>query len=220
MLMKPMRLSLACCLSLASFTSFAGSMGAPPPPPVVDDCPWMMVGSLGYAGLNGSEGGQGQSAVGRLGIGKILRDYGRSSLGFEIGVQNGTTMQLYIPQDTLDVLGGVPITVAVKPLLDLLATWRFTPLSTTAMFGDVKLGAAYRRMDIVNRETVNNKSQFAGEVQAGLGMPISDVATLSLLYQGIYGADVNFQANAATGTGLIANIPVQNGVLLSLNVAL
>ena len=88
------------------------------------------------------------------------------------------------------------------------------------MFGDVKLGAAYRRMDVVNRETVNNKSQFAGEVQVGLGMPITDVATLSLLYQGIYGADVNFQANAAAGTGLIGNIPVQSGVLLSLNVAL
>ena len=220
MLIKSTRLSLGCCLSLASFASFAGSMGAPPPPPVVDSCPWSITGSLGYAGLNGAYGGQGQSGVGRLGMGKVLRDYGRSSLGWELGVQNGTTMQLQIPEDTLDVLGGVPITVTVKPLLDLLATWRFTPVSTTAMFGDVKLGAAYRRMDVLIRQTVNNKSQFAGEVQAGLSMPITDVATLSLLYQGIYGAGVNFQANAATETGLISNIPVQNGVLLSLNVAL
>ncbi|MDF1683766.1 MAG: hypothetical protein P1U36_03820 [Legionellaceae bacterium] len=217
---KPTRLALGCCLSLTSLTSFAGSMGAAPPPPVVDDCPWTITGSLGYAGLNGSDGGQGQSGVGRLGIGKTFRDYGRSSLGFEIGVQNGTTMQLFLPEATQDILGGVPVTVTVKPLLDLLATWRFTPLSTTAMFGDVKLGAAYRRMDAIGRQTVNNKSQFAGEVQAGLGMPITDVATLSLLYQGIYGADINFKANAETATGLIGNIPVQNGVLLSLNIAL
>lgn len=217
MLMKSTLLSLGCCVSLASF---AGSMGAPPPPPVVDDCPWMITGSLGYAGLNGSNNGQGQSAVGRLGIGKVLRDYGRSSLGLEMGVQNGTTMQLFIPQATQDELGGLPVTVAVKPLLDLLATWRITPVSTTAMFGELKLGAAYRRMDVINRETVNNKSQFAGEVQAGIGMPISDVATLSLLYQGIYGANVDFQANTLTDTGLIQNIPIQNGVLLSLNVAL
>ncbi len=217
MLIKSTLLSFGCCLSIASF---AGSMGAPPPPPVVDDCPWTITGSLGYAGLNGAYGGQGQSGVGRLGIGKTFRDYGRSSLGWELGVQNGTSMQLYVPQDTLDVLGGLPITVTVKPLLDALATWRFTPISTTAVFADVKLGAAYRRMDVLGRQTVNNKSQFAGEVQAGFGMPITDVATLSLLYQGIYGADVNFQANATTLTGLISNIPIQNGVLLSLNVAL
>lgn len=217
MLFKSMLLSLGCCVSLVSF---AGSMGEPPPPPVVSDCPWMMTGSLGYAGLNGSYGGQGQSAVGRLGIGKILRDYGRASLGFEVGVQNGTTMQLFVPQATQDVLGGLPVTVAVKPLLDLLAAWRFTPASTRAMFAEIKLGAAYRRMDVINQETVNNKSQFAGEVQAGIGVPITDVATLSLLYQGIFGANVDFKANAVTETGAIGNIPVQNGVLLSLNIAL
>ena len=217
MLIKSTLLSLGCCLS---FASFAGSMGAPPPPPVVDSCPWSITGSLGYAGLDGAYGGQGQSGVGRLGMGKVFKDYGRSSLGWELGVQNGTTMQLQIPEDTLDVLGGVPVTVTVKPLLDILVDWRFTPVSTTAMFGEVKLGAAYRRMDVLIRQTVNNKSQFAGEVQVGLGMPITDVATLSLLYQGIYGADVNFQANTTTETGFISNIPVQNGVLLSLNVAL
>ncbi|NCT57853.1 MAG: hypothetical protein GW760_09140 [Legionella sp.] len=215
MLIKSTLLAIGCCVSLASF---AGSMGTPPPPPVVDDCPWMITGSLGYAGLEGAYGGQGQSAVGRLGIGKVLRDYGRSSLGWELGVQNGTTMQLFMPQATRDAFGDVSVTV--KPWLDLLATWRFNFVSTLPMFGDIKLGAAYRRMDVLIRNTVNNKSQFAGEVQAGLGMPITNVATLSLLYQGIYGANVNFQANLVTDTGLIGNIPVQNGVLLSLNVAL
>jgi hypothetical protein len=219
MAIKQTLLSLGCCLSLAS-VSFAGSMGAPPPPPVIDTCPWSITGSVGYAGLDGAFQGQGQTAIGRFGIGKVLRDTGRSSLGLELGVQNGTTMQLQIPQETLDILGGVPVTVTVNPLIDLLGTLRFTPLSTTAMFADIKLGAAYRRMDVLIRQTVNNKSQFAGELQAGVGMPITDAATLSLLYQGIYGAGVNFRANEATETGLISNIPVQNGVLLSLNVAL
>jgi len=218
MFIKPMLLSLGCCLPLVSF---AGSMGMPPPPPpVVDTCPWSMTGSLGYAGLNGAYGGQGQSSVGRFAFGKTFHDDGRSSLGFELGVQNGTTMQLFIPEATLEILGGLPVTVTVKPLLDLLATWRFNAMSTTTMFGEVKLGAAYRRMDVINQQAVNNKSQFAGEIQAGLGVPITDVATLSLLYQGIYGADVNFRVNATTETGFISNIPVQNGVLLSLNITL
>ena len=218
MTIKQTLLSLGCCLSFAS--SFAGSMGAPPPPPVVDTCPWSITGSVGYAGLDGAYGGQGQTAIGRLGIGKIFRDVGRSSLGWELGVQNGTTMQLLIPQATLDLLGGVPVTVAVNPLIDLLGTLRFTPVSTTAAFMDIKLGAAYRRMDVLIRETVNNKSQFAGEVQAGFGVPITDAATLSILYQGIFGGDVNFRANATERTGLISNIPVQNGVLMSLSLIL
>lgn len=216
MLIKQTLLSLSCCVSLVSF---AGSMGAPPSPPVVDPCPWSITGSLGYAGLSDAYGGQGQSGVGRFAMGKLFKNYGRSSLGWELGVQNGTNMQLQIPEATLDEIGGVPVTVSVKPLLDILATWRFTPVSTTAMFGEIKLGAAYRRMDVLIRQTVNNKSQFAGEVQAGIGLAISHVAKLSLLYQGIYGANLNFQANAATETGLISNIPIQNGVLLSLNVA-
>lgn len=220
MAIKQTLLSLGCCLSLAS-ASFAGSMGAPPPPPpVIDTCPWSITGSVGYAGLEGAFQGQGQTAVGRLGIGKTFRDSGRANLGLELGVQNGTTMQLHIPQETLDLLGGVPVTVTVNPLIDLLATIRFTPVSTTAMFADIKLGAAYRRMDVLIRQTVNNKSQFAGEVQAGLGVPVTDAATLSLLYQGIYGGSVNFRAYESSETGVISNIPVQNGVLLSLNVAL
>jgi len=217
MAIKQTLLSLSCCLS---FASFAGSMGPPPPPAMIDTCPWSITGSVGYAALDGAYAGQGQTAVGRLGIGKVFRDAGRSSLGLELGVQNGTTMQLQIPQETLDLLGGVPVTVAVNPLIDILGTLRFIPLSTTAMFADIKLGAAYRRMDVLVRNTVNNKSQFAGEVQVGLGMPITDAATLSLLYQGIYGGKVDFRANEAEETGFISNIPVQNGVLLSLNVAL
>lgn len=214
---KPILVLLGCCLS---FVSFAGSMGTAPPPAEIDNCPWSITGSLGYAGLVGAYAGQGQSGAGRFAMGKVFHDYGRSSLGLELGVQNGTTMQLFIPEATLDVLGGVPVTVTVKPLLDLLVTWNFSPIASSAGFGELKLGAAYRRMDVLIRQTVNNKSQFSCEIQAGLGMPITDVATLSLLYQGIFGSNLNFQANAITETGLIANIPVQNGVLLSLNVAI
>lgn len=218
MLIRPMFLFLGCFLSCVSI---AGTMGTPPPPPpVADDCPWTITASLGYAALSGAYEGQGESGVGRLAVGKTFRDYERSSLGWELGFQTGTTMQLYVPQDTLNVLGGLPITVTLKPFLDLLATWRFMPISTMTMFGEIKVGAAYRRMDILMRQTVNNKSQFASEVQAGLGIPITDVAILSLLYQGIYGSNVDFRANATMATGLISNIPIQNGIILSLNVAL
>jgi len=221
MLIRQTLLLLGCCLS---FSSFAGFMGAPSREPIVETYPWSITGSLGYANLDDAYGGQGQTAVGRLAVGKMVGDLGCGALGFELGLQNGTTMQLQIPQATLDLLGGVPITVTVNPLLDLLATLRFMPVPRSPVFGEVKLGAAYRRMNVLIRETVNNKSQFAFETQVGLGVPIIEAVTVSLLYQGIFGGSVNFQANPASATtaartGSISNIPVQNGVLLSLSVA-
>lgn len=216
MLIRQVLLLLGCCLS---FASFAGFMGEPSRQPIVETYPWAITGSLGYASLSDAYEGQGQTAVGRLAVGKMIGDLGCGALGFELGLQNGTTMQLQIPAATLRVLGGVPVTVTVNPLLDLLATLRFMPFSSSTAFGDFKLGAAYRRMNVLIRETVNNKSQFAFEIQAGLGVPIIEAVTVSLLYQGIFGSSVNFQADPATRTGFIANIPVQNGGLLSLSVA-
>ncbi len=206
-------------LFLLSLTSHAGLMGEPTRQPIAETLPWSITGSAGYAILNDAFEGQGQTAVGRIAVGKSLGDLLCGVLGLELGVQNGTTMQLEIPQATLDILGGVPVTVTVNPLLDLLATVRVMPVLTSTIFGELKLGAAYRRMNVLVRETVNNKSQFAFEAQAGLGIPIIEAVTMSLLYQGIFGSSVNFQAESTSGTGLIANIPVQNGVLLSLSAA-
>lgn len=204
---------------LLSLTSFAGFMGEPTREPIVETFPWFITGSVGYASLSDAFSGQGQTAVGRIAVGKTLGDVMYGMFGLELGFQNGTNMQLNIPQATLNVLGGVPVTVTVKPLLDLLVTLRAMPVSTSTVFADLKLGAAYRRMDVLIRQTVNNKSQFAFEAQAGLGIPIIEAVTVSLLYQGIFGSSVNFQADPASATGSISNIPVQNGVLLSLSAA-
>lgn len=216
MLIRQAFLLLGCLLS---FASFAGLMGEPTRQPIIETYPWSITGSLGYASLNDASEGQGQTAVGRLAVGKSFGDFAFGTFGLELGLQNGTTMQLLIPQATLDILGGVPVTVTINPLLDLLGTLRFMPMQRNPLYAEVKLGTAYRRMNVLVRDTVNNKSQFAFEVQAGLGVPIIEAVTVSLLYQGIFGGNVDFQADRPSRTGYIANIPVQNGVLLSLGVA-
>jgi hypothetical protein len=202
---------------LLSFASFAGFMGEPTRQPIAETFPWSITGSAGYAVLSDAYAGQGQTPIGRIAVGKSLGDLLCGVLGLELGFQNGTTMQLNIPQSTLDLLGGVPVTVTVNPLLDLLATVRAAPMPQSTVFGELKLGAAYRRMNVLVRDTVNNKSQFAFEAQAGLGIPIIESVTISLLYQGIFGSSIDFQVEQTSGTGLISNIPVQNGVLLSLS---
>ena len=105
-------------------------------------------------------------------------------------------------------------------MLDLLGTLRVSFFSNVAAFLEFKAGAAYRRLYVINRADVGNKYQFAGEVQAGAGVPITDSSTLSLLYQGVYGGSADFTASAVSLTGSVKNIPVQNGLLLSLNITL
>ncbi len=219
MLKKAVRSMLNGCLLCVSASSFAGTMGAPPPMPMIEVHPWSVTASLGYTSYDYAANGEGQTPVGRFAIGKALCDFGQSSFGLELGVQNGNTMDLFIPQSTLDLLGGLPVNATITPLLDLLATLRISVSSTTPLFVDLKGGAAYRRMN-VDRVTVNNKSQFAGEFQGGIGVPITDSSTLSLLYQGVYGGNLGFTVNATSATGHINNIPVQNGILLSLNITL
>jgi hypothetical protein len=220
MLKKAARLLLNGCLLCVSASSFAGTMGAPPPMPMIEVHPWSVTASLGYTSYEYGTHGEGQTPVGRLAIGKALCDFGASSFGLELGVQNGNSMHLFIPQATLDVLGGLPVSATITPLLDLLATLRISVSPTSTVFIDLKGGAAYRRMYIMDRDTVNNKYQFAGEFQGGVGMPITDSSTISILYQGVYGGSLGFTLNADALTGAVSNIPVQNGVLISLNITL
>ena len=218
---------LGCCLS---FTAFAGTMGQAPAV-VVDMHPWSVVGSIGYTAYQNSYNSNGQTPVGRLAIAKDLFNLGDTGIGndlfnaagthigLELGVQNGNRMPISVPQATLDTLGGLPISTTVKPMLDLLATVQVAPMAETPAFLVVKGGIAYRQWQM-DRDTVNNLSEVAGEVQAGVGIPVSDAATLSLLYQGVYGSSPHFTVNTTAATGHVSNIPVQNGVLLSLSMTL
>ncbi len=205
-----------------SFTAFAGTMGLMPPPPMplIETHPWSVTASLGYTSYEYGTAGTGQTPLGRLAIGKAFCDIGQSSVGAELGVQNGNSMRLFIPQATLDLLGGLPVTATITPMLDLLGTLKVAFASNSPVFGEVKGGLAYRRLYVLDRATINNKYQFAGEFQAGVGVPVADSSTLTLLYQGIWGGNLTYTANAASGTGNIANIPIQNGILLSLNITL
>ncbi len=206
---------------LLSFASFAGTMGIMPPPPMplVEVHPWSVTASLGYTSYKYGTDGTGQTPIGRFAIGKALCDMGQASFGGELGVQNGNTMRLFIDQDALDVLGGLPIEATITPMIDLLATLRVSMSANTPVFLDLKGGLVYRRM-YIDRETVNNKFQFGGEFQGGIGMPVADSSTLSILYQGIFGGSLGYSASLPAQTGSIKNIPIQNGILLSLNITL
>lgn len=214
-------------LATISFCTQAGTMGNIHQS---EYRPWSVIGGLGYTwydfGYVGGDSadrtaqhsiGDGQTAFGRFAVARQITHFKFINLGLELGVQSGNTMRLDIPQDTLNLLGGLPIQANIKPMLDLLATATTEPLMNMPVFAVVKAGIAYRRMQINDRVTVNDLSQVGFEVQAGLGTNITDRAKLSLVYQGVFDGNTNFTVNTLVGTGHVSNIPAQNGVLLNLS---
>ncbi|MCX7116323.1 MAG: hypothetical protein NTW94_00105 [Legionellales bacterium] len=216
-------IAVGCALSVSAI---AGTMG-----PVAEEYrPWSVVGSLGYTWYDNlySGGatadpsaqaaiGDGQTALGRFAIARDFGAFKTVRFGVEVGVQNGNTARLNIPQLTIDDLGGLLPQVTVKPMLDLLATASWQPVESIPVFGLIKPGIAYRRMQVNDRVTFNDLSEVAFELQAGLGVHISDRASLSLNYQGIFGGNTTYTLNTTAFTGHISNIPMQNGLLLSLS---
>lgn len=198
-------------LGFLSSTVFAGTMGTLEPS---SSNLWSVTASLGYSVYQDMFRDDGQAAIGRLAIGRMLFDSNQLAFGVEVGVQNGKTMRLAVPQVLLDELGGLPIQSTLNPMLDLLATVKTAPLGASSMYGQLKGGIAYRRWQFDNRDSINDLSQVAGEVQAGLGYAISSHADLNLSYQGVFGGNPNFTVNTINQTGHVNTIPMQNGVLL------
>ncbi len=186
--------------------------------PTESNHPWAITASIGYTDFQNSYKNEGQTILGRLAFDRELLNFKLAKFGVEVGVQNGNSMRLSVSQTTLDELGGSPIQTTVKPILDLLATVATVPFGKSSIFAQVKGGIAYRSWQFDDRTSINFLSNIAGEVQAGLGVALNSNTSLSLLYQGIYGGNPDFVVNATNETGTINNIPMQNGVLLSLSV--
>ncbi|KTD82866.1 hypothetical protein [Legionella waltersii] len=182
------------------------------------DQPWTITASFGHGTYQRVHNHDSQNVLARLALGNELGLSGDIALGVEFGIQNGNRMRLNIPEETLSVLGWLPpIKSNLGPMLDLLVTAKSNPLFGSSFFAQMKGGLAYRHWKVpIN--PVNNLSQLAGEIQAGFGYPITALASLNLLYQGVYGSDPNLKINFETRRGSVSNIPILHGFLLGLTV--
>lgn len=182
--------------------------------------PWAITGSLGFTKFNNMYKGDSNTALGRFAIEHKLFRYNIGVIGFEIGVQNGNTMRILASQEAQDSLGGLPIQSTVKPMMDLLITLKTTNFSVIKIpfLAQFKFGSGYRHWQFNDRDTINDLSQWAGEIQSGLGYPINEKASLALLYQGLFGSNPNFILNKTNQTGHVTHIPIQHGVLLGLSI--
>ncbi|WP_156812516.1 hypothetical protein [Legionella tunisiensis] len=182
----------------------------------IEDNRWSVTASTGYTEYQNMYHNDGHSVIARMAVAAELLATTQSSFGIELGVQNGRSMRLGIPPGTLDVLGGV-VRTTVKPMLDLLITANSSPVTESLLFAQVKGGIAYRHWQIASY-LIENKSELAGEVQAGFGYPITEVTSLNLLYQGVFGTTPKIRANSSMESWHLSNIPVQHGLLLGFSI--
>lgn len=187
--------------------------------------PWFITGGLGYTYYLDMYQNDGQSALGRFAIGKelfnayLFKSY-QWCWGIEAGVQTGNNMRLNIPQIELDELGGLPISSEVKPMVDLLATIRSPKMQRAPILMEFKGGIVLRHWQFSDRSSINDKLQLAGEIQTGPAWIINNFFTVSLLYQGIFGSNPDFQINESTSTAHVSNIPIQHSGLVNLTLIL
>lgn len=185
----------------------------------IDDLPhhWSVAASLGYGDYQNMYQNDGETALGRLAIATELFVANQGTVGLEAGVQNGNHMQVATAPDPFNVLNRFVVQTTVRPMLDFLLTANTDLIGASLFFAQVKGGIAYRQWKIASN-LINSKSELAGEIQAGLGCPLTEITSLNLLYQGVFGANSKFSFSPFTNTGVVASIPVQHGLLLGLSV--
>lgn len=216
---KKSLIALFSTLSIVSFTAFAGGPDhmTMPSEQLTQAHPWSAIISAGYTNYSNMYSNDGQTAIAGLAINRSIFARNNWLFGIEAGVQTGNTMRLEENQAIFNLLGVfAPVSTTEKPILDLTATLKKSFVNSP-FFLEGKAGIAYRRWQFDNINSVNDLSQVGFEAQAGAGYHINHRTDLSLLYQGIFGGNPHLTANGTTGTGIVSNIPTQNGILLSLS---
>lgn len=204
----------ACCL--CSFKLMAAVPSAMNTFASLNDHSWSLITSVGYTEYQKMYSSDGETFLMKLSIGKSLYANRWGALGLEAGVQNGNSVRF----DTSDTseLGGIPMAATIKPIFDILATVRTATIADLPLFVQIKGGAAFCHWQFDNNDDTRNQSQVSGELQAGIGVPVNEHVNLSLLYQGLFGGNPDFNVDINNNTATIRRIPVQHGVLLSFSI--
>lgn len=178
--------------------------------------PWNIEADLGQAYYSGAANREGTTAFGRLSFGRDLFFTSVGTLGLEIGVQSGNTMRLKTSKEVINALGGVPIEVQMKPMLDVLIDFQSKQLNQLPLNLWLKGGIAHRSLR-VDRESVNDILGYSPEFQAGISYRISQRVQLRMGYQMILGKGPHLNVNSELETGVLAHLPLQQAVLIGIS---
>lgn len=184
------------------------------------DQPWSVAASAGSGNYQAPSRDK-NTAIGRLALANELMLAGNIALGLELGLETGNRIKLDLAKETLNVIKKwIPLQTTLAPTFDLLITAKSDPLGSSDLFAQLKGGLAYRhwQADFI---PYNNISQLSGEIQAGFGYSLTALASLSLLYQGIFSNNgPNYYFDLYSRSEQLSNIPTLHAILVGLSVNL
>jgi hypothetical protein len=172
----------------------------------------------GYGVEQGMYGIDGQTGLGRFGIGVDAYQWKWVDIGFEAAVQSGNSARINIENSTdLANTGGLLPQTNLKAFPDLLFAMRLHYCNS--FFLILKAGVAYQPMIFMDRTSSKDAvRKFNGEFQAGIGYNISEKVRLIGLYQGIYsGVELKITADQQV---LLQNTPTQQNGLIGIDYSL
>ncbi|MBA2710110.1 MAG: hypothetical protein H0U57_05925 [Tatlockia sp.] len=182
----------------------------------INKAPWTVDAAFGVTSFSGISKQENHTAVGRLSLGRglIITPYWQA--GLEAGIQSGNRMHLVLPEESIELLGGLPIEAEMKPLLDVLISLKTKPFPGTPVITWLKGGGTYRKLQL-DRLSVNHLAGFSPEIQLGIGYQINEHATINLGYQRIWGKQPKLTVDAESGTGVLCNLPEQKAVMIGVS---
>ncbi len=175
---------------------------------------WIINGDFGQTFYRDLPDDTGQTnATGRLSLGHVVLRQDYFQWGLEAGIQNGNTMRFSFLQDSIDLLGGIPVEVQLKPMLDLLINVKTEPFESIPLFTWAKGGLVYQQLHI-DRNFITGVKKIAPELFAGVGYELTEHAAIRLGYQYIGGSKPQLSINSDLETAVIRNIPARQAVLV------
>jgi len=197
----------------SGLTVFAGTTGDIHP----NSAPLFYVGGYGgYGTVSGGYNNDGNFAQGRFTLGVHAKQYKQWMLGGEIGVQSGNTMRLAANSNVVNPALDLPPQATLKPLVDLLFTVKGQIQPDKPLFYLLKGGIAYRQLQLNDRTSTlgDSLSNVTGELQAGLGIHITEHVLANAFYQGIYSNSNTGVYLDSAGNTPISHIPTQQAGFL------
>ena len=186
---------------------------------VVTNPSFFYIGAYGgYGAVSGGYKHDGKVAQGRLSLGHHVKQYKNVFFGGEIGIQSGNTMRLEASPSVINPATDLPPQATLKPLIDLLFTAKGQILPEKNLYYLLKGGVAYRQLQLDDRTATygDGLSNVTGELQAGLGMNITEHVFLNVFYQGIYSNSTAGVTLDSAGNTPISHIPTQQAGFLGI----
>lgn len=173
--------------------------------------------SGGYGSFQYMAQNSGETSFARLALGFQSQERQRMTLGGEIGIQSAKRMVFgnqTVAPFFVNTLYPLPIYLTINPPIDMLAS--LTYHLVLPVFFEVKAGAVYMQ-SMIDQADITGTSQWAPELQLGVGFGIANKTRLIFNYQHFFGSTPRLNnIDIIVGTANLGNLPTWQAGMITL----